>query len=33
VALQIAALVAVGVVLLIRVVVASYNRPSNPSDR
>jgi len=33
VALQIAALVAVGVVLLIRVVVASYDRPSNPSDR
>ena len=33
VALQIAALVAVGIVVLIRVVVASYDRPSNPSDR
>ena len=33
VALQIAALVAVGIVLLVRVVVASYDRPSNPSDR
>ncbi|MFC0546442.1 hypothetical protein [Kutzneria chonburiensis] len=33
VALQVAALVAVGLVLVVRVVVASYDRPSKPSDR
>jgi hypothetical protein len=33
VALQVAALIAVGLVLLVRVVVATYDRPSNPSDR
>jgi hypothetical protein len=26
-------LIAVGLVLLVRVVVATYDRPSNPSDR
>ena len=33
VALQVAALVAVGLVLVVRVVVASYDRPSKPSDQ